>query len=156
MAVVTYKIIDGITVQRQWECGQYDLLQETSPGNGWIEISRDCDAWMPSRWTLYPYASGNNGKYLATPIVGAVPLKFRKYFPNDTDDTITELDISDVNGGVMPSDMCSYFWCIQNGKPLPCEALTWDSSIGKVYISSAWQVPGAAYECRWEVGILLE
>lgn len=146
--VLAYKVISGVTVQKQFECGTFDLLQETSPGNGWIEISRDCDVWLPSRWSLYPYASGSNGGYSSSTSIKS-PVKFRKYFPNETDDTITELDFSDINGGFLPVDMCSDMDIIQSGKVIPCEGLTWDRTISKVYISSAWQVPGAAYEGKF-------
>ncbi len=64
--VLAYKIISGYTIQKQFECGQFDILQESDPGNGWVEISRDCDAWLPARWSLYPYASGNNGGFFSS------------------------------------------------------------------------------------------
>lgn len=145
MAVLAYKVISGVTVQKQFECGTFDLLQETSPGNGWIEISRDCDVWLPSRWSLYPYASGNNGGYFST-TNGAVVPEFVKYFPNETDDAITELDLSDINGGLMPSNPAARMNVYQSGKKLPYVALTYDNDNSKVLISTAWQVPGAAYE----------
>jgi hypothetical protein len=101
--VIAYKIIGGIAITRNWECGTFDLLQESSPGNGWVEISRDCDAWPQRRWNLYPYASGNNGQGSIAPPAGNFTIKFRKYFPNTEDDTVSVLDMSDINAGILPS-----------------------------------------------------
>jgi len=148
--VIAYKIIGGTAITRNWECGTFDLLQESSPGNGWVEISRDCDAWPQRRWSLYPYASGNNGQGSIAPPAGNFTIKFRKYFPNTEDDTVSVLDMSDINAGILPSSPCTHLWVIQNGKPLPCEAYTIDYGTSEIAISSAWQAPGMSYEVRFD------
>lgn len=151
MGVVASKIIGGTAILRNWECGTFDLLQASNPGNGWVEISRDCDAWPPRRWTLYPYASGNNGQGTAGPPAGGFSITYRKYFPDDdTDSTISDLDFSDINGGVLPASMCTKFRLYQNGKKLPCEAYTTDYDASTVTILEAWRVPGASYEGEFD------
>ena len=150
MGVIASKIIGGIAILRNWECGTFDLLQASDPGNGWVEISRDCDAWPKSRWTLYPYASGNNGQGQSAPPLGNLEVTFRKYFPNETDDTISELDFSDINEGRLPASMCTKFRLYQNGKKLPCEAYSTDYGTTVITILEAWRVPGAAYEGEFD------
>lgn len=113
--VLAYKIISGYTIQKQFECGQFDILQESDPGNGWVEISRDCDAWLPARWSLYPYASGNNGGYFSSSNGTVVP-EFAKYFEILDDTQLTELDLSDINSGVLPSNPSARMGIFQNGK----------------------------------------
>jgi len=152
MGVLAYKIITGTpdyTVERDWNCGNFDLLQESQPGNGWIEISRDCDAWPQSRRTLNPYASGNNGKGGASPPAQSGP-RWRKYFPELGDVEASSLDFSDVNSGYLPTSMCGNFDLFQNGKKLPCEAFTVDYPTSIVTIVSAWRVPGASYEAIYD------
>jgi hypothetical protein len=143
--VLAYKIISGYTIQKQFECGQYDILQESDPGNGWVEISRDCDAWLPARWSLYPYASGNNGGFFSSSNGTVIP-EFAKYFANDTDTALTELDLSDINSGVLPANPAARMGVFQNGKKLPFLAYTLDYGLSKILIATDWQVPGASYE----------
>jgi hypothetical protein len=150
MGVIASKIIGGTAILRNWECGTFDLLQASDPGNGWVEISRDCDAWPKSRWTLYPYASGNNGQGQSAPPLGNLEVTFRKYFPNETDDTISELDFSDINEARLPASMCTKFRLYQNGKKLPCEAYSTDYGTTIITILEAWRVPGAAYEGEFD------
>ena len=80
MGVLAAKIISGTSVKRNWECGTFDLMTATNPSSGWVELSRDCDAWPQSRWTLYPYASGNNGAGQFSPPIGNIQIEFAKYF----------------------------------------------------------------------------
>ena len=150
MGVIASKIIGGTAILKNWECGTFDLMQLSNPGNGWVEISRDCDAWPKSRWTLYPYASGNNGQGQTGPPLGNLIVTFRKYFPNETDDTIEDLDFSDINEGRLPASMCTKFRLYQNGKKLPCEAYATDYGTTVVTVSEAWRVPGAAYEGEFD------
>jgi len=146
MGVLASKIIDGDSVIRNWECGSFDLMGESDPANGWVEISRDCDSW-PGRRTLYPYASGmhtGGTGVQATSLDSGVP--FRKYFSNTTDTILTDLDFSDINSGVLPSTPCSQMTLYQNGVKIPCEAFSVDYSLSTITINGEWQVPGAAYE----------
>ncbi len=152
MAVTAYKIIalpSEHTVQREWECGTFDLMNDTDPGNGWVELSRDCDAWRQQRRTLVPFASGNNGLGQVTnPYIPAM-LRFYKPFIAAENEIITELDLSDINGGVLPSDLCAYFDLSQNGKEIPCTALTADYGTSIVAIDPLWQVMGANYYVKF-------
>lgn len=150
MGVLASKIIGGTAVLRNWECGNFDLMQANNPANGWTVISRDCDAWPKRRWTLYPYASGNNGQGQAGPPGGALTVKFRKYFQTLTDTTRETLDMSDINGGLLPSAPCTHLWVIQNGKPLPCEGYTIDFDTALITILEDWRAPGASYEVRFD------
>jgi hypothetical protein len=154
MGVIAIKTITGspdYQIQREWECGSFDLLQDSDPGNGWTELSRDCDQWPQGRRTLYPYASGNNGSGAATnPPLFAT---FRKYFPETTDAEVDELDFSDVNAGVLPSAPCQSLRLYQNGKKLPCEAYSIDYGTAIVTISAGWMVPGASYEVDFDAAV---
>lgn len=146
MGVLAFKVISGTPVTREWECGTFDLMDESDPSHGWTEISRDCDSW-PRRRTLYPYASGmhTGGRTgSATTLDASVP--FRKYFANTTDTILTSLDFSDINGGILPVSPCAQMELYQNGLKLPCEAYTVDYSLSTISILTAWLVPGAAYE----------
>lgn len=145
MAVLAYKIISGTSVKKNWECGTFDLMMTTNPASGWVEIYRDCDAWPKSRWTLYPYASGNNGAGQYSPPIGSVQIQFAKYFPVDDDTQLTELDMSDINGGVLPGNTAN-IGVYQNGKKLPSVGFTIDATLSKIPIVTEWQVPGASYE----------
>ena len=145
MGVLAFKIIGGTAIKRNWECGTFDILQASSPGNGWVEISRDCDAWPQRRWTLYPYASGNNGAGQYSPPIGNIQIDFFKYFPVSDDTQLDDLDMSDINAGVLPSNPAS-LKVYQNGKKIPPIGYTIDYTASTVSIVTDWQVPGASYE----------
>lgn len=149
MGVLAYKIMSippDVTIQREWECGTYDLMVESGNADGWTEVSRDCDKW-PSRQTLYPYASGmhtGGNSVIATTLDPGIP--FQKEFPNTDDSIITELDFSDMNGGVLPVSPCSQMWLYQNGVKMRCGQYVVDYGTATIAIVSDYQVPGAAYE----------
>ena len=145
MGVLAAKIISGTSVKRNWECGTFDLMTATNPSSGWVELSRDCDAWPQSRWTLYPYASGNNGAGQFSPPIGNIQIEFAKYFPIDDDTQLTELDMSDINGGVLPGNPASIA-VYQNGKKLPSIGYTIDFTLSLIELVTEWQVPGSSYE----------
>lgn len=146
MAVLAQKFIITKNVQRYFECGQFDLLQEN--GGGWTELWRDCDVWASQRRTLWPFASGPKGSANASVIAGATLAKFRKYFPANDDDFQPILDLSDVNGGVLcePTKACEYTEVLQNGKKLPCEAYTVNFALSRIEVYGEWASPGEAYE----------
>lgn len=151
MGVIAWKLItesgDTFYVEHEFECGTFDAQQET--GAGWTEIERDCDRWV-NRRTLWPYASGM--RYGApVRIVKSAANRKRKYFPAVGDEFTTELDMSDVNNGIMPANYCAYLELMQNGKVIPCEGFTIDHPNKKILINAAWRVPGAAYEVTFWV-----
>jgi len=146
MGVVAYKVFGppDTTVVNEFECGQFDLLQEYQPGNGWTEISRNCDNMPIDRRTLRPYASGWNNSGYANP---AIPsrLPFEKAFIAAEDEILLTFDFSDINGGFLPSGLIG-FSLYQNGKYIPSRALTADYGTSIVTLSSEWGVPGANYD----------
>ena len=144
MAVKAYKVISGKKVEALFECAYFDSMQ--LGGGGWTEIWRDCDQYTQKRRTLWPFASGPKSYLDLEVAVADTRLKHRKYFPSDDDNWTSELDLSDVNSGVLPSDGCIWMEVWQNGKKLPCEAYTVDFGTAIVTINEAWRVPGAAYE----------
>ena len=150
MGVIAIKVISGTQVQHEFECGAFDLMMESDPGNGWAEVSRDCDAWV-DRWGLYPYASGNKGRSGAFPSSPASDprLPFRKFFPAVDDEFTAVLDFSDINNGILPLTPCSQMFLYQNGKKLPCEAYTVNYGTSALTVAEAWRVPGAAYEAQY-------
>lgn len=144
MAVSAYKIVTGVRIERLFECGQFDLLQEN--GGGWTEIWRDCDYLLRTSRTQWPFASGQKGAVEANIAVSDTRLRHRKYFPSDEDNFTSTLDLSDVNNGVLPSDVCAWMEVWQNGKKLPCEAFEVNFTTAIVTLFEGWLVPGAAYE----------
>lgn len=150
MAVRAYRTItaDGggdYVIQYTFECGQFDLMQENDPGI-WTEIWRDCDLGTKSRRTLVPFASGIKGIADVEVNLADSRQKHRKYFQASDDSFTTDLDLSDVNGGILPAIPCAWMEVYQNGKKLPCEGYTVDYTTPKVVINSEWTVPGASYE----------
>lgn len=148
MGVIAYKIVDfsgtPISFTYEFECGTFDLADDAGGLDGWVEVSRDCDHWPATRQTLTPFASGNkNASAFLTNFDGRI--RFRKYFPNTSDGEIDVLDLSDMNGGRVPS----LVWVdvYQNGKQLPTlEVCTVDYDTAELTIAAEWRVPGAAYE----------
>lgn len=146
MGVLAYKIVGADQVQRDWECGTFDLMVDSDPSHGWVVIARDCDSW-PARRTLTPYASGmkTGGKTsIATNLNPSTP--YRKFFSNTDDTILTTLDFSDINGGVLPPNPCNQMFLFQDGVKMPCSAYTIDYLTSVITIDTAWQTPGAAYE----------
>jgi hypothetical protein len=146
MGVLAIKTISGVVLKFEFECGTFDLAQENGGLDGWVEISRDCDRWPATRTTLTPYASGNKAQskflYDFSERVG-----HRKYFPHSGDDIIETLDMSDVNGGKLPSTPCVWMTIMQNMvRKIPCEAYTIDYTTSIITIAEEWRVPGASYE----------
>ena len=146
MGVLATKAISGGQISRDWECGTFDLMDESNPSHGWTEISRDCDSW-PARRTLYPYASGmRTGGRTATATNLDPTVPFRHHFPASLDEIITELDFSGVNGGVLPTSPCNQMILKQNdSREIRCEFYTVDYSVSKIYLDASVQVPGADY-----------
>lgn len=145
MGVIAYKISSGVTFRYEFECGTFDLASDSGGLDGWTEIARDCDHWPSTRRTLTPYASGNKG---ASDIVIDFNERIghHKYIET-TDDTMRDvLDLSDINGGQLPTTPCAWMQVIQNGKKLPCSAYTVDYTTAEITIVEAWRVPGASYE----------
>lgn len=141
---VTVSSVD-YTVYYTFECGQFDLIEENTPGV-WTEIWRDCDLGTKTRRTLYPMASGLKG---VVDVDFTLPdrLRHRKYIQGTDDSFTSTLDLSDINDGVLPSDFCRWLEIYQNGKKLPCEAIEEiDFSTAVITIDSAWRIPGASYE----------
>lgn len=152
MGVLAYKIVDFgggdvVTLTNEFECGSFDLADENSGLDGWVEISRDCDHWPATRRTLTPYASGNRGSSaLLTNFDDRI--KFQKYFANTSDSVLDVLDLSDMNGGFLPSLL--WFVVHQNGKRLvEPNAYTVDYDTKELTIAAALQVPGAAYHVEF-------
>lgn len=149
MGVLAYKIVDlgggnVASFKQEFECGVFDLADESGGLDGWVEIARDCDRWPSTRRTLTPYASGNKG---ASDFISTFDdkIRFRKYFPNTTDAELDVLDLSDMNGGVLPAMV--WIDLYQNGKQIPTpEACTVDYDTAELTILAEWRVPGAAYE----------
>lgn len=131
-------------IEYTFECGQFDLMQEN--GAAWTEIWRDCDIAGKLRRSLYPYASGLLSYADIKVDVSGQRLRHRKYFQTTDDTWRTTFDLSDVNGGVLPLDVCTYMEVYQNGKKIPCEAYTVNYSTAIVTLSTNWAVPGASYE----------
>ena len=150
---MAYKIINvsgtDVRVEHAFNCGQFDKMAEDQPGNGWVEIWRDCDLMIPDRQTLIPYASGPKGVVNAD--VKIADTRLRHYFNSDgTDDAFTAtLDLSGVNGGILPADHCTYMDLYQNGKLLPCQAYTVNHTTSLVTIATEWRVPGATYTIKF-------
>jgi hypothetical protein len=149
VAVLATKTLFGFPVQRYFECGQFDLLQEN--GGGWTELWRDCDVWTAQRRTLWPFASGPKGTANAVVVsIADTRTRFRKYFPALADEEYkSALDLSDVNSGLLPIDYCVWMEVQQNGKCLPCEAFSVNFALATVNIEAEWQVPGASYEVKF-------
>lgn len=150
MAVRAYRTIlqdggpDSFTVEHTFECGQYDSM--IANGNAdWQEIWRDCDMGTKNRRTLWPYASGLKG-VADVDIVIPGRQRHRKYFPASDDSFASELDMSDINGGFLPLNYCTYMDLLQNGKKLPCEGFGINYTLSKIVIEGEWTVPGASYE----------
>ena len=150
MGVIAGKIIDfsgtPIKFAFEFECGSFDLAEENGGLDGWVEINRDCDHWPATRRTLNPYASGPKG---SSDIIfdWSDRLMHRKYFPNDTDVVFDVLDMSDVNGGYLPSNPCANMTVLQNMvRKIPCEGYTVDNVLSEITILDEWRVPGASYE----------
>lgn len=120
-------------IERNFECGTFDLLQESQPGNGWVEVWRDCDAWPKTRRTLYPYASGNNGLAISSPPQPA-PAPFEKYFAATESEALFEFDLSDTNGGALPSNK-TQIDVYQNGKWIPRRAFSVDYTTSVILTS---------------------
>ena len=144
MAVSAYKIESGQRVERLFECAAFDAMQAS--GGTWTEIWRDCDQYTMRRRTQWPFASGPKAYLVANTAVADTRLRHRKYFPSDGDNFTSELDLSDTNSGVLPTDTCLWMEVWQNGKKLPCEAYSTNFGTSIVTINAAWLVPGAAYE----------
>lgn len=146
MAVLATKVLFGKPATRYFECGQFDILQES--GGGWTELWRDCDIWTSARRTLWPFASGPKGSASAVVVsIADTRTRFRKYFPATADEEfMSVLDLSDVNSGLLPVDYCVWMEVLQNGKKLPCEAFSVNFALSRVEIESEWTVPGASYE----------
>lgn len=149
MAVRAYReLTDGpvtATIEHTFECSTFDLITENEPGI-WTEIWRDCDMGTRSRRRLWPYASGLKG---TADVDITIPARQRhwKYFQGTNDDFVTDLDMSDINGGVLPGDFCRWMEVYQNGKKLPCRAYTIQHTPpATVLIDGEWTVPGASYE----------
>lgn len=148
MAVRAYKIISAsgtpYRIEYTFECGQFDLMQAN--GAAWTEIWRDCDIAGKLRRSLYPFAAGLLSAADVKVDISGQKLRHRKYFAT-TDDTVrTALSLSDVNGGVLPLDICTYIDVYQNGKKIPCEGFSINHSTSTITIAAAWAVPGASYE----------
>lgn len=144
MAVRAYKIVSGYPIEYTFECGQFDAMQAN--GAGWTEIWRDCSIGGRLRRTLYPYASGLLGYADLNVNISNSRQRHQKYFQETGDAWASSLDLSDVNGGFLPLDPCSYIEVYQNGKKLPCSAITVNYSTSTITIASEWLVPGASYE----------
>ena len=136
---------DTFTIYHTFECGAFDLIAENNPGI-WTEIWRDCDLGTKNRRTLWPFASGLKGVADVEVNLADTRQKHRKYFPASDDSFTTDLDLSDVNNGILPANPCAWMEVYQNGKKLPCEAYTLNYATPKVVIGGEWAVPGAAYE----------
>lgn len=148
MAVRAYRTItDGpntYQIEHTFECGQFDLIQESNPGI-WTEIWRDCDLGTKTRRTLWPYASGLKG-VVDVDVTLSSRARHWKYFQGTNDDFTANLDLSDINDGVLPSGFCTWMEVYQNGKKLPCRAYSVNFATATVTIDGEWRVPGASYE----------
>ena len=150
MGVIAQYIDSGGAVFKfEFECGTFDLADENSGLDGWEEIARDCDHWPATRVRLTPYASGPKGVSDAL-FDFRERVKFRKYFPMTEDTEVSTLDLSDVNGGKLPSNPCAWIDVLQNGKSIPCEGWEVDYTTAIITINSEWLVPGAAYEVKFQ------
>lgn len=149
MGVIAGKIVSGVKFIIEFECGTFDLAADSGGLDGWTEVSRDCDHWPATRRRLTPYASGPKDQ-------SAIIFDFndrighRKYF-STTDDTIRDvLDMSDINGGFLPTQPCVWMTVLQNMvREIPCEGYTIDYSTAEITILEEWRVPGAAYQVRF-------
>lgn len=150
MAVIAYKIFtngsDSYRVEHAFNCGQFDLLDESQPGHGWVEVWRDCDLMIPERRTLFPFASGPKGVVESDIQIADTRLRHYKAFEDTGDSFTATLDMSTVNDGILPTDVCAYMDLYQNGKWLPCRAYTVNHSTSTITINSEWRVPGASYD----------
>jgi hypothetical protein len=146
MAVRAYKIVSGVRVERWFECGLFDLIQETD--SSWNEIWRDCDMLTQRTRVLVPFASGPKGFVDMEVSVADTRLRHRKYFPapEDFEEVPYLLDCSDVNNGGLPNDACAWSEVYQNGKKLPCEGYYINYTTATFVIEEVWRVMGAAYE----------
>lgn len=153
MAVIAFKNITYLSkeyrVEHTFECGQFDLMDEQQPGHGWTEVWRDCDLLAPERQTLIPFASGPKGVVSAD--IRIADTRLRHYFdlPATDDSFVTALDLSGINGGILPSNYCTYIDLYQNGVLLPCSAYTVTHSTSTINIDSDWQIPGASYTVKF-------
>jgi hypothetical protein len=146
MAVRAYKIVSGVRVERWFECGQFDLIQEND--TSWQEIWRDCDMLLQRTRIEVPFAAGWKGYVDMEISVADTRLRHRKYFayPDDPEEVPAFLDCSDVNGGGLPSDVCRWSEVYQNGKKLPCEGYYINYTTSTFVIREDWRAAGAAYE----------
>lgn len=153
MALLAYKIFTvggkDYRVEHAFECGQFDLMTEQQPGHGWVEVWRDCDLMTRSRQTLIPYASGPKGMVNAD--IQIADTRQRHYFDQaGTDDSFTAtLDLSGVNGGILPNNICAYLDLYQNGVLLPCRAYSLNPATAIITIEAEWRVPGASYTVKF-------
>lgn len=144
MAVRAYATISGYTIEKTFECGQFDLMVDSGNPDGWTEIWRDCDLGTKDRRRLWPYASGLKGT-VDLDITLPERARARKYF-QASDDTFTDdLDMS-TDFDTLPTDPCVWIEVWQNGKKIPCEGFTVDYGTLIITINSEWRVPGASYE----------
>lgn len=158
MGVKARKTVDGIRVVREFPCGTFDLMDEGNPGHGWIAFYRDCDKMVPGQRTSFPFASGfksgGDGE-VAAALDERLP--FRKVFlpSGDPEEMVYELDCTDINNGVLPSNPCAKLWLFQNrSTKLLCEEYEIDTpTAGWITLSDSVVVPGALYELLFEAPI---
>ncbi len=136
---------DTFTIYHTFECGAFDLIAENNPGI-WTEIWRDCDLGTKNWRKLWPYASGKKGVVDVEVNISGTRQRHRAYTQPGDDSFVSTLDLSGVNGGVLPPNPCVWMDLYQNGKKLPCEAFTLNYSTAIITILEEWRVPGAAYE----------
>jgi hypothetical protein len=138
MGVIARKIVGSVEKRREWPCGQFDALP---PGHGWEEISRDCEVT-----TVEPYRPYASGRRRNVAVAIAETAGFAKYFPGE-DNTLSELPIGDLNGGVLPANHCGFIAVYQNGVKLPCTvAYSVNYTTLKIVLNADWLVRGASYE----------
>lgn len=151
MAVRAYRKITpesgppDVTIYRTFDCGQFDSM--IANGNtDWTEVWRDCDLATKQWRPLWPYASGFKGVADVEINLADSRQKHRKYVQASDDTFTSEIDLSDINAGILPINRCTWMDVFQNGKKLPCEAYEVDYTLAKITIETEWRAPGASYE----------
>ncbi len=146
MGVIATKVLSGLQLSYEFECSEFDNMVANATTDGWAEVSRDCDHRPEKRtWEGYPYASKatNTGPVKAQTV--APGARVYKRFDADEDEIITVLDLSDMNGGLLPSDACALYDIYQNGQRLDCTLWEIDFDTALLTIGADRQAPGVNY-----------
>ncbi len=148
MGVIATKILSGYQLIFEFDCSNFDNMVANGTTDGWEEVSRDCDHKPPSReWDGYPFSSKSTNTSeinLATNVGSGA--RVYKRFDADEDEVLTELDLSDMNGGILPTNVCAMYDVYQNGNRLSCTLWEIDFDTKLLAIGTDRQAPGVNYE----------